>query len=191
MQIIGRGLKTLASSSFKQLVAPGIVAILIVIFDQATKLWAVGALQNSPPKEVLGQLLMFTLVYNDGGAMGTNFGSSTYYLISSILILSFLLYYLYKNRSNSHIVWPLSMIAAGAFGNIIDRIRLGRVIDFIDVDFFDINLFGYQLERWWTFNIADAAISCSIVYLLLIILFVRSLTYRQYQYRQLLRHADE
>jgi signal peptidase II len=51
-------------------------------------------------------------------------------------------------------------------GNIIDRIRLGSVIDFIDVDLPDIGLFGYELQRWWTFNIADSAITCGIVVLL-------------------------
>jgi len=62
-------------------------------------------------------------------------------------------------------------VAGGAIGNIIDRIRLEYVIDFIDVDIPDISLFGFHLERWWTFNIADAAISCSIVFLIIHLLF--------------------
>lgn len=113
---------------------------------------------------------MFTLVYNEGGAMGTNLGSSMYYLISASLILLFVLYYIYANRTKLQLSIPLSFIAGGAIGNLIDRIAYGKVVDFIDVDFFDIDLFGYQLQRWWTFNIADSAISCSIVYLLYLIL---------------------
>ncbi len=127
-----------------------------------------------PSVEVLGNFLMLTLVYNEGGALGTNFGSSTYYLISSILILTFVLYYLFLNRNSARIAYPLAFTAGGAIGNIIDRIRLGRVIDFFDVDFFNINLFGYHLDRWWTFNVADAAISCSIVFLLITIIFTRA-----------------
>lgn len=126
-----------------------------------------------PSVEVLGRFLVFSLVFNEGGAMGTSFGSSVYYLISSLLITLFLLYYIYTHRAHPRIVWPLALIAGGAIGNIIDRIRLGQVIDFIDVDFFDISFFGFHLERWWTFNVADAAISCSITYLLLSLLVFR------------------
>lgn len=103
--------------------------------------------------------------------MGTNIGSSNYYLIASIIILVVILYYLYSQRENKILVIPLSFIAGGAIGNLIDRISYGKVIDFLDFDFFDINIFGYRLDRWWTFNIADMAISLSILYLFIIILF--------------------
>jgi len=141
--------------------------------DQLTKLWAISCLSDKSSVEVLGRFLMFTLVYNKGGALGTNFGSSTYYLVSSLLILTIVLYYLVMNRNNTAIAYPLSFIAGGAIGNIIDRLRLGKVIDFLDMDFFNINLIGYHIDRWWTFNIADAAISCSIVFLLADIIFIR------------------
>ena len=121
--------------------------------------------------EVLGNFLMLTLVFNEGGALGTSFGPSTYYLFSSSLVLLFLLYYIYVSRRTPVVSIPLAFIAGGAIGNIIDRIRLGQVIDFIDIDFFDLNIFGYQLNRWWTFNIADSAISCSLVFLLIHIVF--------------------
>lgn len=114
---------------------------------------------------------MLALVFNEGGAMGTNFGSPLYYLVSSILILLILFYYIYTHREDRGLTIPLALICGGAVGNIIDRIRFGMVVDFLDVDFFDISLFGFQIERWWTFNIADAAISCSIVYLLARLLF--------------------
>ncbi len=117
---------------------------------------------------------MLTLVYNEGGALGTSFGSSTYYLVSSLLILGFVLYYLIINRDNVEVTYPLAFIAGGAFGNIVDRLRLGKVVDFLDVDFFNVNFFGYHLERWWTFNVADAAISCSIVFLLVDVILIRS-----------------
>ncbi len=155
-----------AASSHRSLYVPAVIIILIALIDQVTKLWAVSTLNPQDPVPVLGQFLQFTLVYNEGGAMGTNFGSTAYYLISSILILLFVLYYLYVNRHLNRVAIPLALIAGGAVGNIIDRVRLGRVVDFIDVDIFDVALFGYELNRWWTFNIADAAISVSIVYLI-------------------------
>ena len=142
-----------------------------MVVDQLTKLWAVQCLTDKPSVEVLGNFFMLTLVFNEGGALGTSFGPSTYYLFSSTLVLLFLLYYTYANRHTPMISIPLAFIAGGAIGNIIDRIRLGQVIDFIDVDFFDLSIFGYNLSRWWTFNIADSAISCSLVILLVHVIF--------------------
>lgn len=146
---------------------PVVLLTLVVVVDQLTKLWAVDHLTGEPSMEIIGRLIMFTLVYNEGGALGTNLGSSAYYLISSSIILIAVLYYIYANRHLPKLSLPLSLIAGGAIGNIIDRIRQGRVIDFIDVDFPDIDILGYQLQRWWTFNVADAAISTSIVFILI------------------------
>lgn len=155
----------------KKIITPLVIVVSSVLIDQITKFWALHELASGNSIEVLGNFFKFTLVYNMGGAMGTNFGSPTYYLISSILILLFVLYYIYANSENKTLAYPLSFIAGGAIGNIIDRLVNGMVIDFIDIDFFDINIFGFYLERWWTFNLADAFISCSIVYLLYQIIF--------------------
>ncbi len=113
---------------------------------------------------------MLTLTYNEGGALGTSFGPSFYYLVISSAILLFVLYYILVNRTHRALAYALSFIAGGALGNILDRIRIGKVVDWIDVDFFDLNLLEYHLDRWWTFNIADAAISCAILYLLVTML---------------------
>jgi signal peptidase II len=141
-----------------------------VLVDQLTKIWAVARLEGGGSIEVLGQFFMLSLVYNEGGAMGTRLAPSMSYLIASILILCLVFYYAWTLRGKAALVFPLALIAGGAIGNIVDRIRLGRVIDFLDVDFFDINLWGFSLNRWWTFNVADAAISCSIVFLLFYLL---------------------
>lgn len=156
----------LEDNKTRNFLLPTVIIFLVMIIDQSTKLMAVAYLAENPPVKVLGDFFMLSLVYNYGGALGTSFGPSIYYLISSLFIFLFVLYYLYKNLDKKHLAMPLAFISGGAIGNIIDRLRIGKVIDFIDIDFVDINLFGYQLERWWTFNIADAAISCSIVYLL-------------------------
>lgn len=160
---------TYSGSNRRFLLIPVLLIVAIVTFDQITKIWAVNSLTNSPPVEVIGQFIMFSLVYNEGGAMGTNFGSSFYYLISASLILLFVLYYIYINRKSLILSIPLACIAGGAIGNLIDRVAYGKVVDFIDVDFFDIDIFGFTLQRWWTFNIADSAISLSILFLLYLI----------------------
>lgn len=143
----------------------------VVLVDQATKLWAVASLTGQPPVKVFGDFLMFTLVYNEGGAMGTRIGPSTYYLIMALVVLPFVFYYIFHNRHTTAMSLPLAFIAGGAIGNLIDRIRLGQVVDFIDVDFFNISIGSFQLDRWWTFNVADSAISCSIVFLIIHMFF--------------------
>ena len=143
----------------------------MVIVDQVTKAWALSALSDIRTIEIWGDFLAFTLVFNQGGALGTSLGSSTYYLISGILILGFLLFYIYHSRKQTALSYSLAFVAGGAIGNLIDRWRFDHVVDFIDIDIIDIDLFGYHLERWWTFNIADAAISCSIVFLIVHVLF--------------------
>ncbi|MCP4686008.1 MAG: signal peptidase II [bacterium] len=145
--------------------------VVVVVLDQVTKSWAVASLSGQPSLRVLGDFLMFTLVYNEGGAMGTQLGPSVSYLVMAVVVLPFLMYYIYRNRNDLMYSLPLSLIAAGAVGNLIDRIRLGKVIDFVDADFFDIDLFGFHMDRFWVFNIADAAISCAIVFLLIVMLF--------------------
>lgn len=152
---------------------PSVIALAVVLLDQASKVWAVANLTGQPSRKIIGELVMFTLVYNEGGAMGTRLGSTDYYTVMALLILPFIAYYLWRNRSERVIAWPLAFILGGAIGNLIDRIRLGRVVDFIDVDMPDIKLSFFQLDRWWTFNVADAAITCSIVFLLLHMLLAK------------------
>ncbi|UCD64743.1 MAG: signal peptidase II [Candidatus Zixiibacteriota bacterium] len=155
----------------RKLLIPFFALLGVVLLDQAAKVWAISYLADRLSVEVLGDFLMLTLVFNEGGAMGTNFGSPAYYLISSLLILLILMYYIYSHRDNHPVTVPLALICGGAIGNIIDRVRFGKVVDFLDVDFFNISFVGIEIQRWWTFNIADAVISCSIVYLLARIIF--------------------
>ncbi len=164
-------IEKLANVERQNLLWSAIIILGTVLVDQATKLWAVKNLQRGQSEPVLGDFLQFTLIFNEGGAMGTNFGSPVYYLIASSIIFVVLLWYLWSHRNRPVMAIPLSLIAGGAAGNIIDRLRYGEVIDFIDMDFFDIAIGGFHLERWWAFNIADLAISLSIVYLLFIGLF--------------------
>jgi len=114
-----------------------------------------------------------SLTYNAGGAMGTTLGSGTFYLITSLIVLGIVFYLAYTNFNNRFISILLTGIAGGAIGNIIDRIRIGKVADFLDFDIPDINFLGLRLERWWTFNIADAAITVGVIMLLVYMLLHR------------------
>lgn len=148
-----------------------LIILAVVGLDQVTKFWAVQNLSGQPSMHVIGDFFMLTLVYNEGGAMGTRLGSANYYLVAALFILTLIFVYIWQNRTHKTLTLPLSLIAGGAIGNIIDRFRLGKVVDFVDIDIPNIHIGSFHLERWWTFNIADAAISCSIVFLLAYMLF--------------------
>ena len=157
--------------SHRSLIAPIIIAAVVAIIDQLTKWLATSNLIEGETVPVLGTFFQLKLVYNYGGALGTNLGSSSFYLGTSILIFLIILYFIYTNRHVKLIAWPMAACAGGAIGNIIDRIFTGKVVDFLDFDFFDVNLFGQQVTRWWTFNIADVGISVGVVLMILVILF--------------------
>lgn len=144
---------------------------VVLIADQLTKYIALATLTPGHPVDVLGSWLRWTLAYNPGGAFGMRLGSSNYYLITSLLIFVALAVYIYRNRFVTYIAVPLSLVAGGAIGNIIDRIRFGEVVDFIDCEFPDVNIFGYEMYRWPIFNVADMAVSCGIIATIILILY--------------------
>lgn len=159
------------SADFQKLLIPSLILIVVAMADQLSKMWAVSGLVEGETYQVIGSFFQLKLIYNEGGAMGTNFGGPAFYLISAIAILIMVFYFIYANRSQKFIAQTMALIAGGAVGNIIDRIQSGRVVDFLDFDFFDFNMFGRTIERWWTFNIADAAITIGIIILMFFILF--------------------
>ncbi|PKK83664.1 MAG: signal peptidase II [candidate division Zixibacteria bacterium HGW-Zixibacteria-1] len=162
----------LAGVSKRHLLIPLLTLAVVVIADQLTKLYALGRLIEGQPWQVLGTFFQLKLIFNKGGALGTDFGSGIFYLVSSLLILLIVIYFIYINRHNLLISLPMAAVAGGAVGNIIDRIRFGKVVDFLDFDFFDINMFGLHFDRWWVFNIADASITIGVIILLIFLLFL-------------------
>lgn len=163
----------------------------IVIADQFTKLMVKGA--NIPwlglhfsgmpigsSRPIFGDLLRLTYIENPGMAFGIDLGGKMFFSMVSIIASIGIILYLYRMRNESlPYRISLAMILGGAIGNLIDRTfyglffegaRLfhGRVVDFIDADFFDMNLFGYHLNRWPVFNIADAAVTCGVILLLFV-----------------------
>ena len=138
------------------------IALFVVAFDQATKMWALESF-FSPPR-VIEVLPWFNLVpvWNTGISFGMLADYSDWMpgIISglTIIISLVLLVWLFVAVSVS-IKLALSLILGGAVGNIIDRIRFGAVIDFVDIHFFDFH--------WPAFNIADSAITIGVALFLL------------------------
>jgi signal peptidase II len=110
-------------------------------------------------KSVISGFFQFTLVHNRGAAFGVGSGWSTpYFLGGSAVALLVVLYMFWKLEDREKLsAIGLAMILAGAVGNIIDRVRLGYVIDFLDV--------YYKTHHWPVFNIADSLITVGAVFL--------------------------
>ena len=173
-----------------------ILSLIIVAADQAAKLFikgasfpALGILLRGVPygssRPLLGNFLRLTYIENPGMAFGIDIGGKLFFSLFSIVASAAIVAYLYHARKESlGFRLSLAMILGGALGNLIDRVFYGvifgdaplfygKVVDFLDMNFFDISIFGYQLTRWPVFNIADAAVTIGV---LLLLFFHRSVS---------------
>lgn len=128
--------------------------LLVFILDRLTKTLALTYLHLNEQKELIPKLLSLTLVYNKGIAFGVfaNHGEILILLISIILLIG--LFSIHSIPRKYYI--PFGLVLGGAFGNVFDRFLYSQgVIDFLYVPFFSV------------FNVADAAISLGIGYLLI------------------------
>lgn len=158
----------------KKKLFPFILAAVVVLIDQLTKLWVVKTIQPfTVGYSFFGDFLRIIHVANKGVAfsigysLSQNVRSVLFSLVPLLMILIVIKIYLKSDSFNKLQCWCICGIIGGGLGNIIDRIfRENGVVDFIDVKFFGI----FGMERWPTFNIADAAIVvCGII---LIISFI-------------------
>jgi lipoprotein signal peptidase len=164
------------------LVKPSVHAILFalgIVLDQATKLWAVAALGNfkafdgflysREPMKVIGDWFWFTLAYNKGAAFSITpqkllpFLSPNLFFTIVALGAFTGLAVLYRNRPAGHLATRLGvvLVVSGGIGNLIDRWRIGRVVDFISWGLPDV------AWRWPTFNIADSLVCVGVGLLVL------------------------
>lgn len=161
----------------RRLILAGVTGLLIVA-DQLTKLAVRQNFSLGESVRVLGDFFRLTYIHNAAGAFGITFGHPAVYFIASAVIAILIILSLYRHPHLHHwSVWGLVLVLSGAIGNLIDRLYLGEVVDFLDVEFFDITirsfsfLFihfpGYSMTRWPVFNIADSAVSVGIFVLIL------------------------
>lgn len=150
-----------------------LLSLFVILIDQLSKTVIAHALHPGESIKVLGDFFRITYVLNPGGAFGTRIGSGTFYTIISIFAIFLGIYFFLKTREDEtwfRIGWAL--ILGGAFGNLIDRFRFGEVLDFLDVDFFDIHIPSIiQLDRWPVFNVADASVTIAMIIILWQVLF--------------------
>ena len=133
-------------------------AAIVVALDQITKWMASARLELGDPASLFGDFVRLTLVHNTGAAFGLFPGSRGPFIVISVIAIGVVLYLFFKETHRSVLNRVLlGCILGGAIGNLIDRIRLGWVVDFIDV--------GFGQTRWPVFNVADSAVTLGVVFL--------------------------
>lgn len=140
--------------------AVALVPLAVVVFDQLTKWWVRSELTLNQPVRVLGDNVRLLYIHNEGAAFGISVGehSSTLFLILASAASVLVLYLLLASSPGERIQrLALGLILGGAVGNIVDRVRLGEVVDFIQV--------GVSGHYWPIFNVADSAVTVGAVLL--------------------------
>ncbi len=162
-------------ANIKSYVIIGLIAAAVIALDQYTKYLICATLGLYGRIEVIPGFLDIIHIRNSGVAFGflKGFGSQykTLSLIGVAGVAVFLLGFLVSQvrREQKLQAFSLALILGGAIGNIIDRFRLGEVIDFVDAQW-------QGLYHWPAFNVADMAISTGIVLLLIDELLLRKKT---------------
>lgn len=143
-----------------------ILTILIIFFDQFSKNAAIKYLKNQRPIIIIENLFQLNYVENRGAAFGILQGKRVLFLIITILVILIVTFYLikYYNQINFITRISLAMLIGGAIGNLIDRIRLGYVVDFISINL--INKYDFPV-----FNIADICLVVSTILIAYLVLF--------------------
>lgn len=133
------------------------LALGVVIVDQLTKAWLTSRLAPGESMPILGDLLRLVHGQNNGALFGLFRDSAAGFALVSIIVIGAIVWYERRAGGSAYLSLTLGLLLGGAIGNLVDRLRLGYVVDFVDA--------GIGSLRFWTFNVADAAISCSILLL--------------------------
>ncbi len=137
-------------------------AIVAIVLDQLTKLWADASLVLHKPIAIMPSFNL-TLMYNEGAAfsfLSDAGGWQRWFFSALAFVISIVLMVWIKRLkpSETWTIWALSLILGGAVGNLIDRLAYGHVVDFVQ--------WYYGAFYWPAFNIADSAIFIGTVILL-------------------------
>ena len=139
----------------------GVILPVVLLVDRVTKIWAETALLGNP-QELLGGLLPLTLAYNKGAAFGMSIGDDSRWFFIPVTFLALgLLAVLYKqaDRDDPVRLTALSLVMAGALGNLYDRIFIrDGVVDFLGP--VDLGFWHFPI-----FNVADISITCGAILL--------------------------
>ena len=151
-----------------------LISLFVVVFDQYTKYLVVQNFRLYESHGIIDGFLKFTYVHNTGAAFsfGDKFPDWIRLIIFKILPVAvggYLLKLIYTDGESKLMKVAYAFILGGGAGNVIDRIRLDYVVDFISVYHRGLDIFGLKLEPWSfaIFNIADSAVSLAAILIIL------------------------
>ena len=136
------------------------IAATVFVVDQLTKALLVSLLPAEGQRlAVIGDLVRLVNSHNSGALFGLFQGQALLFGLVSVGVVGMIAWYHGSSGRNTALSVALGLLLGGALGNLLDRLRLGYVVDFVDAGIGDL--------RFYTFNVADASISCAILLLLL------------------------
>ncbi len=168
----------------KMLILDFFLLILLIFIDQFTKYIAVLKLKNQPAFNIINGVLEFNYLENRGAAFGMLQNQKIFFVFVAVIFLGVIIYVLAKapeDKKYNKLHFLLVLIAGGAIGNLIDRLRFDYVVDFIYI----------VLINFPIFNIADMYVTFSTVILIIQVLFVYKendfnfLSFKQKKFREL------
>ncbi len=139
------------------------VAAVVVVLDQLSKVWLRSILDPGERLSVIGDLVRFIHAQNSGALFGLFRDQAYLFAIVSIGVVALIIWYHGSSGRNTVLSVALGLLLGGALGNMIDRLRLGYVTDWVDAGIGDL--------RFYTFNVADASISLAILLLIALALW--------------------
>ncbi|MFV0559547.1 MAG: signal peptidase II [Enterococcus sp.] len=139
-----------------------ILSAIIICIDQFVKYWTVQNILLGDSRPLIDGFISLTHLRNTGAAWSILEGKMFFLVLFTALALAVVIYCMWKNRKASHwLMLGLSLILAGGIGNLIDRIRLGYVVDMFQTDFMNFPIF----------NVADMSlvvgVVCVFIYIIL------------------------
>ncbi|MFW5649047.1 MAG: signal peptidase II [Candidatus Alkaliphilus sp. MAG34] len=135
-----------------------IFVIIVLVLDQLSKALALKYLALVGNIPIIKNIFHLTYVENRGAAFGILQNQKLFFIIFALLVLGFIWFYAHSNELNKTMIYGLNLVAGGIIGNLIDRIRLGFVVDYLHIINFPV------------FNIADSAIVIGIFLISIFIL---------------------
>jgi signal peptidase II len=140
--------------------------VAVIVVDVITKALAVRYLMpQHVPHPIIGEVVRFTLAFNPGAAFSMSLGDNSRYIFGAFAVVAlYILWRLYRTSAPGDTlrVLALGLACGGAAGNLIDRFRSSNgVVDFIDIGVGDV--------RFWTFNVADSAVTVGAIVLAIVL----------------------
>jgi len=131
-----------------------LVALFVLALDQVTKYVIRESMFRGQSIDILGSFFSLTYVHNNGAAFGLDLGGRWSFIAVTVLVAAFIIFYYARSERTRTARWALALILGGALGNLVDRVWLGSVVDFLH---FSLGAFSYPI-----FNVADIGVSVGV-----------------------------